>query len=588
MLDGFVQAARPSADQGCVDQPAPIKASPKPDELESRWSGLDQLLRANPDAIVAALADNGCRVSLPESFPLGEHRALEVPAEASTMLDVIVPEDRIAIVAAWERTRARGISVTAVHALTDPGTRLSLTMVDARERYGAWLGFLTPDTDGETAGTEVLSGPLVVPTRPRQATMHKSMTALISNPDANTCEMFGFAREQLVGARSSEFVHPDDHDRSVATWMQLLSTRSTQRVRLRHLCADGTWLWVELENIHNGAEDPDQIDVTTHISDISDEMAAHEALRRREQLFSRLAEALPTGVLQLHQDGSVAYANTRLSEIMHPGATATTSTFNEAVTPADRPALQAAIRAALEQRIDGELEVEVRRPDEREARRCVLTVAAVDDQDGEPAALVCVNDVTESAQLREELRRQATHDPLTGCLNRSAVMQGLDSLLDAAAAHSAVAVFVDMDNFKPVNDQQGHAAGDQLLIAVARRLQSIAREGDLVARLGGDEFLLLCQSEDAAACAAGIGERVRGALRDPVVLPAGEFTLQASIGVACSQPRMTAETLIAHADAAMYESKRQRKGEPILFSPANTEVSANVRPLQSAGRQHAA
>ena len=566
------------------------KASPTPDELDSRWKGLDQLLTANPDAIVAALADNGARVPLPDSFPLGGHRALEVPAEPATMLDVAVPEDRVAIVAAWERTRARGISVTAVHPLTDPNTRLSLTMVDARERYGVWLGVLTPDLDGgEDTGTGVLSGPLVVPTRPRQATMHKSMTALISAADANACEMFGFEADQLIGARSSEFIHPDDHDRSVATWMQLLSTRTPQRVRLRHLCADGGWLWVELENVHNGADDPDEIDVTTHVSDISDEMAAHEGLRRREQLFSRLAEALPTGVLQLHRDGSVAYANTRLSEIMHPDTTATASTFHDAVASADRPAVQAAIRAALEERVDGELEVEVRRADEQDARRCVLTVAAVDDQDGEPAALVCVNDITESAQLREELRRRATHDPLTGCLNRSAVMQGLDGLLNAPEANSAVAAFIDMDNFKPVNDEQGHAAGDALLIAVAQRLRSIAREDDLVARLGGDEFLLVCHGAGLAAHAAQIGERVRGALlREPVSLPAGKFSLQASIGVACSEPGMTAETLIAHADAAMYESKRQRNGEPVLFSPASGDASANVKPLRSAGRNQAA
>jgi PAS domain-containing protein len=98
--------------------------------------------------------------------------------------------------------------------------------------------------------------------------------------------------------------------------MDLVAHRGTQRVRLRHRCSDGSWLWIEVEQIHNGAENPDEVDVVSHISDISEEMAAHEALRRREQLFSRLAESLPSGVAQIQQDLSVVYANARLGTIL--------------------------------------------------------------------------------------------------------------------------------------------------------------------------------------------------------------------------------------------------------------------------------
>ena len=248
-------------------------------ESESRLAAFATLLAAHPNAVVAALADDGFRVAMPDTFPMGEHRALAVPSDRATMLDVVVPADRIGVVAAWERARRDGMAVTGVHVLSDPGTRLTLTMLDARGRYGTWLAALTPDGEELGSGPEALAGPLVVPTRPRQATMHKNMTAVVTDLDDNVSRMFGWERERLVGSRSSEFIHPDDQERAVSTWMQLLANRGSQRVRFRHRCADGGWLWVEVENIHNGAEDPDDVDVIAHISDISDEMAPSEAAR---------------------------------------------------------------------------------------------------------------------------------------------------------------------------------------------------------------------------------------------------------------------------------------------------------------------
>jgi diguanylate cyclase (GGDEF)-like protein/PAS domain S-box-containing protein len=532
-------------------------------DTEDREAALIGLLSRHPDAIVAALDDRGFRVPLPESFPLDGHQALTCPDERVTMLDVIEPADRIAVVAAWERARRSGIGVVTVHGLGDPDTALTLSMVDVSAHHGVWLAVLardgTPDGDAEA-----LAGPTVVPSRPRQATMHKNMTALITDIDENVTKMLGWTREQIVGSRSSEFMHPEDQERAVAAWMQLLATTVCQRVRVRHRCADGGWLWVEIENLHNGAEDADEVDVVTNISDISDEMAAHEALRRREQLFSRLAEALPTGVLQLAQDGSVVYANARLSAILHTGTPASRADLVATIAPDDRPAVDHAVDVALSDGLDCELEVEVRPPRSAESRRCAVTIAAVDDQEGQPGALICVSDVTESVQMREQLRIQATHDALTGCLNRSAVMEALEDHLAGAEQGGTVAVFVDIDNFKPVNDRLGHAAGDEVLIHVARRLKGLCREHDLVARLGGDEFLLVCRVSESPAGAAALADRVRDVLGHPIALPSGVVELRASVGVAEARPGMPAETLISEADAAMYECKRQQNRVPHL------------------------
>ncbi len=554
-----------SVAQPTEDQP------PLPDTagaLAHREAVLDALLAAHDDAIVAALTDSGFRIPLPGSFPLGGRRALEVPPERASMLDVVVAADRIAVVTGWERARKHGVGVVAVHPMSAPQTCLTLSMIDARARYGAWVAVLTRGVGEPNSDSALLAARLVVPQRPRQATMHKNMTAVITGLDANVTRMFGWTAQQMLGSRSTDFIHPEDHEGAVAAWMQLLSSMASQRVRLRHRCADGNWLWVEVEHVHNGAEDPDEVDVVAYISDITDEMAAHEALRRREQLFSRLAEALPTGVQQLRHDGSTVYANVRLAELLWNQTPRTASDLLTVVAPGDRPAVQAAIQGALRRGLDHKLEVEVCPRGTPAARRYALTVVAVDDQDGQPGALICIDDVTESAKLRDALKLQATHDALTGCLNRSAAHEAVEQLLSRPDAHRTAVIFVDVDNFKAVNDQFGHATGDKLLTHLARRLRRLARGHDLVARFGGDEFLLVCCDVELPAQAAVIADRVRAALGDPITLATRRVNVQASIGVAVAEPGTTAETLIARADAAMYQSKRQGRGQPVVYVTA--------------------
>jgi len=529
-------------------------------ELDERQTALATLLAQQPDAIVAALTDSGFRIPVPDSLELERYQRLDVANERTTMLDLVVPADRIGVVSAWERANERGIGITTVHLLDDHETSLTLTFVDARPVHGMWLALLTRDGERPQSESEALTLPLVVPARPRQAAMHKNMNAVITQIDDNTTRMLGWTAQQLVGSRSSEFIYPEDQERAVSAFMQLLATKVSQRVRVRHRCADGGWLWIEIENVHNGADEAANVDITAQISDISDEMAAHEALRRREQLFSRLAEALPTGVLQLGDDGSVVYANARLSTILGSATPATGSDLLRTFVPEDRAAVETAVDSALARGVDSELEVALSVPRGLQARRCALTVAAVDDQEGRPGALICVSDVTESAKLREELKIQASHDALTGCLNRSAVIQALERLLAEPDHGGTALVFIDIDHFKPVNDRLGHAAGDELLTHVATRLTRLCREHDLVARLGGDEFLLVCRGTELPSHAAAVAGRVREALRQPIALPGASVQISASIGVAWPDEEMTAERLIRHADAAMYESKRHRDG----------------------------
>jgi diguanylate cyclase (GGDEF)-like protein/PAS domain S-box-containing protein len=524
--------------------------------IEDREAVLQALLSEHPEALLTGFTDAGFLTAIPERRRWGNYQVLDLPGPRSTLLDVVDPEDRLAVIASWERIETTGIAVVSARSLTDPGRVLTLTMIDLRQRYGAGIAVVTAGPGPSGAGTRGIARSLMVSARSRRATMRKNMLAVITDIDDNVTSMLGWVPEDLIGLRSSELVHPDDVQRAITIWVELVSTKVSQRVRLRHACKDGSWLWVEIENIHNGADEPDEVQVAAHLTDISDEMAAHEAVQRRERLLRRLAEALPTGVLQIRHDRSVVFANARLAAILGTSEPTLADLLSE-ITAESRAATQAAVEAALQRGDDGELEIEMHTGDARAGRRLAVSVVAVEaDADDREGALICVNDVTSSARLREKLSFQATRDPLTGCLNRSALLEGLRTLL-AEGDEGIVGIFVDLDHFKLVNDRYGHAAGDEVLVSVARRLQALVRNGDLVARLGGDEFLVVWREVGSVEGEAP-ATRLYQAVNAPVSVGGVTIDVHASIGFSPARPGDTPEQLISRADAAMYERKRRR------------------------------
>lgn len=169
-------------------------------------------------------------------------------------------------------------------------------------------------------------------------------------------------------------------------------------------------------------------------------------------------------------------------------------------------------------------------------------------------------EIGELRQMERELEHRAHHDPLTGLANRRRLEQALHAALQQAAERDGpvALLYIDLDGFKQINDRGGHEAGDQVLRALAQRLQEGVRQSDVVARMGGDEFVVLlpgCNAADARTMA----EQLRMRLRAPCVLEADTFALDASIGIACFPgDGQDAATLIARADAAMYAGKRSR------------------------------
>ncbi len=173
----------------------------------------------------------------------------------------------------------------------------------------------------------------------------------------------------------------------------------------------------------------------------------------------------------------------------------------------------------------------------------------------------------ERRRNEEHTRHEALHDPLTGLPNRNLFLDRLQHGLSAAARReTAVAVlFLDLDQFKLVNDSLGHAAGDELLAAVAPRIEQALRPGDTVARFGGDEFAVLAEDIGNERGATRIAERIAEALTHPFILREREHFVSASVGIAIGEGKEPPEALIRDADAALYRAKEHGRGGYEIF-----------------------
>ena len=507
---------------------------------------IEQLLEQHPGAVVAAVGDDGLFVPLPEGLEVGDqHRCTGLRAAT----DLVERADRAAVIAAWEQAQQHGDTVVEAR-LREHEPATSMHFVDARDELGVFL--MVFDVDGGGGRVEVPdSPPAPEGSRAKVVRSRKDGLAVLVDIDPNVSELLGWSVEEMVGVRSLQFIHPDDQDESIAAWFDMLSAPGlTTRARLRHACADGTWLWLDISNRN-------LLDQAGHVEcemvDVSQEVAAQGALAASEQVLRRLTESMPVGVFHIDASRRLALANARLHEILGTSPGDDQATMLSTVR--DDIAYDRAIAAVLSG-IDVDTEVEVQVLGTEEIRRCTLALRALSVDDVITGAVGVVTDVTESVRLRDELERRATIDELTGCLNRASVIDALEDSLGSGA--DVAVVYVDVDDFKGVNDSSGHAAGDEVLQAVGARLRAAVRGHDAVGRMGGDEFLAVCAGLGSAEVAAELAKRIASALGDPVGFRGQRIEISASVGVTWSgagDDHIEPDALVARADGAMYVTK---------------------------------
>jgi diguanylate cyclase (GGDEF)-like protein len=203
----------------------------------------------------------------------------------------------------------------------------------------------------------------------------------------------------------------------------------------------------------------------------------------------------------------------------------------------------------------GELQGEVRVVCAEEVRHFEIQGQDLRHDPNVAGVVLTCRDITERKEFEQHLAHQARHDSLTGLPNRAAVLERLQAALDDRRVQPVSVCFVDLDRFKLINDSHGHAVGDRVLAALARKLELAVRPTDLVGRFGGDEFVVVGTGIADEHEALSLAERIQNALAEPLRVRRRELFINASIGIALGETGDSAETILRNADTAMYRAK---------------------------------
>ncbi len=291
-----------------------------------------------------------------------------------------------------------------------------------------------------------------------------------------------------------------------------------------------------------------------------------EDLHRSQERFSSLVRNASDIIAILEPDGSTRYISPAVERVLgySPEEREGRTAF-ELVHPEDLDRVLAAFEQVVSQPgLTRTVELRMRRCD-GSWRDVEATGTNLLDDSGVRGIVVNYRDITERKGLERELERRANHDPLTGLPNRSVFMDRLERALAPGGLGLTAVLFVDLDDFKAVNDSRGHDAGDRLLVEVARRLEECVRGAGgggraVVSRLGGDEFTVLLESVGRWSEVGAVAERVIERIGEPVMLDRRPIRVTASVGIALGRPgQCQGEALVRASDHAMYAAKRNGK-----------------------------
>jgi diguanylate cyclase (GGDEF)-like protein/PAS domain S-box-containing protein len=325
---------------------------------------------------------------------------------------------------------------------------------------------------------------------------------------------------------------------------------------------DGTLIGVLSVDLPPGGRHPDGASCrlleqfAVHAALAIEHARVHTFVADSERLFRAMFDRSPIAIALLTEDQHITRVNTAFEKLLGRSAAELIGRVAAELTPPDPvPARRAADGAASS---GGQYEIHFARPDGSEVWGRVSSTTLAVESEAEPCVLLTqIEDITILRTIQARFAYAATHDRLTGLANRALVLDRLSTALaESERGPDRVAAFYcDLDHFKEINDTLGHAAGDQLLAEVARRLEVTARERDTVGRLGGDEFVVIAYPVPSAAEAACIAARLMEAVQLPLELEGRKVRPTASIGAALSAPGAIADQLLADADRAMYAAK---------------------------------
>jgi len=385
-----------------------------------------------------------------------------------------------------------------------------------------------------------------------------------------------------IGPRGLAVVHPDDLVSMSSAIEQVRARKaSAERVQIRCRGNPHEWRYFDV-SLTNRSEDPAIRGIVLNALDVTSQVEAETRIRlgfehaaigiSLRDLDGRYVEVNPALCRLLGRD-SVELIGRRPEQFTHPD--------DLSAGPMATDRLLGSTAATYEG------ERRYLRPD-GSVVWATISVSLVRDANGDPRYFFSqIQDITDRKRAEESLVQQALHDDLTGLPNRSLLLDRLEgALIRSRRAQTMVAVlFIDVDQFKLVNDGLGHAAGDQLLVEMARRLRDGVRVSDTVGRFGGDEFVVICEGLTGESDELVLARRVAQLVEPPFLVGGVHHYLTVSTGVALAEPDDTAQALLSHADAAMYRAKARGRARAEVFEPGLRIRASDRLDLKSALRR---
>lgn len=337
--------------------------------------------------------------------------------------------------------------------------------------------------------------------------------------------------------------------------------------------ADGSLRWLSTLKAPLIDHDGETVGMITHNRDITEAKATERKLGQTQAYLDQALANMSDGLAMYDASGALLFCNRRYQEMFprtaslrEPGASLDVLVRMAVAYGEEHLPAGLSVDEFVERKIEA-----LRRSGEQlidmvDGRKLLRRTTILDDGN----ALLVLADVTEQHALASQLEHQALHDPLTGLPNRSLFNRELGRLTSKCKTENSdlLVMLLDLDRFKQVNDNFGHAVGDALLIEVSRRLEGSIRKGDVAARLGGDEFAILVHGHTDDKTNVGLAERLLKALAKPMDVDGVVLIPGSTIGFTvfpCDDA--SADELLKHADAALYRAKRRRRGSWAQWGP---------------------
>ncbi|MBI4933705.1 MAG: EAL domain-containing protein [Actinobacteria bacterium] len=395
----------------------------------------------------------------------------------------------------------------------------------------------------------------------------------IREANAHTLALTGRTRAELLGHTFDSLFREEDRPMMWSLWNTVRAGGPVPNSTFTFDLPDGTEVLLEAD-ANLPLANPERVVVA--LRDVTERVAEARRLEKARERFRLAFHNAPTGMaLSTMRDGVLIDVNESLVRMLGRTREALIgSTIDDISHPEERGR-----SAPLLQRVEG-ADVDGYRVERRFLRGDGGTVWArtwvsiMDDGEGGELAIAHIEDITEQRHTAERMEWAATHDGLTGLPNRFRVLERLGSYIESAEPGSIAVLFIDIDNFKVINDSLGHDAGDQLLRAMSDRLRAVVRDRDLLGRFGGDEFIVMLRDVSGSYDPFDVAERLRAEIAKPLLVDGAELFVTASIGITISDREgVTTSEMLRDADAAMYRAKSRGRDCVEVFAPGSHDAS---------------